>query len=122
MSSPPSSSRKSWIAGAIEGLTGASDHDKTGEAKKEAEKITRSSDIRRLLEAGTNKETLENLYSKEEVEKVMQDIESEKALLELADQGIGEPAKRPHKEEPSESEQEKSENKEASETKEGTEE
>jgi hypothetical protein len=52
-------------------------------AKEEAARLTREADIRRLYEAGTQQEVLEQLYKPEEVLKVIEKIDKERVLLEL---------------------------------------
>lgn len=52
-------------------------------ASKEAARITREADIRRLYEAGTQREVLEELYNPEEVLKCIEQIDKERALLQM---------------------------------------
>lgn len=55
------------------------------DAKERAARLTREADIRRLYEAGTQQEVLEQLYKAEEVEACIQKYKEEKDLLSLLD-------------------------------------
>ncbi|CAB9497167.1 expressed unknown protein [Seminavis robusta] len=72
--------RTSWFSF---GLGGKS---KADAAKEEAARLTREADIRRLYEAGTQREVLEQLYKKEEVDKCIENIDNERKLLALLEE------------------------------------
>ena len=58
------------------------------EAKEQAAKITREADIHRLLDEGTKREVLDELYGADEVTKCVRKIEEEKAMLALAEDAV----------------------------------
>ena len=82
---------------------------KEEQAKEEAARLTREADIRRIYEAGTQKEILCELYSPEEVEKVIAKIEKERELLKLLEEEAAEEAAAQQEEEESEEEEVESE-------------
>ena len=65
--------RRSWFGGWGAGPS------KEEEAKAEAARLTREADIRRIYEAGTQKEVLCQLYAPEEVDTVIAKIESQRS-------------------------------------------
>jgi hypothetical protein len=72
--------RQSWFSLAF------GDGGKADAAKEEAARLTREADIRRLYEAGTQREVLEQLYKPEEVFNCIDKIEKENMLLELLEE------------------------------------
>ena len=79
------SKRGSWFSGFLGPSTQASTVDVEADVKERAARLTREADIRRLYEAGTQKEVLEQLYKAEEVEACIQKYKEEKELLSLLD-------------------------------------
>ena len=75
------SKRGSWFSGFLGQPTDGTNND----AKERAAKITREADIRRLYEAGTQQDVLEQLYQPEEVAACIQKCEEEKKMLALLD-------------------------------------
>ena len=77
--------RKSWF-GAFIGQSTRGSVIMVDDAKEQAARLTREADIRRLYEAGTQREVLEQLYKPEEVHKCIQKFEQEKDLLKLVEE------------------------------------
>jgi hypothetical protein len=76
----PNMKRQSWFS------FGFGDGGKAEAAKEEAARRTREADIRRLYEAGTQREVLEELYKPEEVYNCINQLENERKLLELLEE------------------------------------